>query len=103
MKPIVTKVLLSIVVICVLGVSIFDTIPWILGEFGNNDFYNSQIRHSYNLNNFYIIFPVLGTLALIPLLVKHYTRVTYWILLVLLWFMFLVIILSGILIVLRNY
>lgn len=103
MKPIVTKVLLSIVVICVLGVSIFDTIPWILGEFGNNDFYNSQIRHAYNMNNFYIIFPVLGTLALIPLLVKHYTRVTYWILLVLLWFMFLIIILSGILIVLGNY
>lgn len=101
MKPIVQKVLLTIVVICVLGVTIFDTIPWILGEFGNNDFYNSQIRHAYNLNNFYILFPALGTLALIPLLIKNYKRVTYWILLVLLWFMFLIIIFFSILIMLR--
>lgn len=100
-SPAIQKSLLFFAVLCVVIVSLFDSLPWIISQFGYHGWYNSQMRDFYQTSNLYWLLPVLGTLALIPLLIQRVKRPLYWILLGLLWFMFLVILVLSILIMAR--
>ena len=97
----ITKFLMAITLLCVSIVCVFDFIPWLLSLIGYHDFYNSQGRDIYNRSNLYILAPIVGTLTLLPVLIRQPKKWYLWLLLSLLWSMFLMILLSSIFIMLR--
>lgn len=97
-----TKLLYFTTLLCVLFIIIFEIIPWAIGFFGYNEFYNSELRYDVLFtSHLYIIIPLIGSLTLTPLLVKNPKKVSLWIILALLWLSFLQIIIYTILVVLR--